>query len=320
MDATRACLLALELIGRSDWSADREIRCLYALSNRSERHYRKIVLTKRDGGSRVLHAPGFLLKTVQRNVVKNVLSHFPVSPFATAYRPGSSTLCNASPHVGRKQILKLDIEKFFDNIRFTQVYRLFNKTELPAGAVTLLTHLCCYRDALPQGAPTSPALSNLIMARFDDLLGIWCKERDIAYTRYCDDMTFSGDFDAHQVTNKVRGLLNDMGFTLNSRKSRRIARGSQQTVTGIVVNHRPQLPSEFRRALRQEVYFCQKFGIASHLERIGSSETPLRYLQSLLGKIAYLLQINPDDAEFQRAKAAIGQLLKAETSLSYRAD
>lgn len=322
MDAARACLIALALTGRTDWNADREIRCLYSLSNRGKRHYRKIVLTKRSGGLRTLYAPDILLKTVQRNILRNVLSHFPLSPFATAYREKCSTLDNARPHVEHKQILKLDIENFFDSITFIHVYRLFRKTELPVAVVTLLTHLCCYRDALPQGAPTSPTISNLIMQRFDDSIGKWCRERGIVYTRYCDDMTFSGDFDARQLKNKVRGLLRDMGLTLNVRKSRLITAARRQTVTGIVVNQKLQLARDIRRKLRQEVYFCQRFGVESHLMRTGAfspqanqREQRLRYLQSLQGKIAYLLQINPSDAAFQNARSAVRQLLKEESAL-----
>ncbi|GKX57278.1 reverse transcriptase [Leminorella grimontii] len=321
MDAARACLIALELTGKTACPADKEIQCLYALSNRSDRHYRKIVLTKRSGGLRTLYAPDILLKSVQRNILRNVLSLFPLSPFATAYREKCSTLDNASPHVAQSNVLKLDIENFFDSITFFHVHRLFKKTELPAAVVTLLTHLCCHRDVLPQGAPTSPTISNLVMKRFDDVIGLWCQERDIVYTRYCDDMTFSGDFDARQVKNKVRGLLYDMGFTLNARKSRLITANQRQTVTGIVVNQKPQLTRDIRRKLRQEVYFCQRFGVASHLVQTGDfnpQESPreqrLRYLQSLQGKIAYLLQINPDDAEFQNARSAVRQLLKEESA------
>lgn len=321
MDIARACLIALALTGRTDWDADKEIRCLYSLSNRSERHYRKIALTKRSGGLRTLYTPDFLLKTVQRNILRNVLSHFPLSPFATAYREKCSTLDNARPHVEQKQILKLDIESFFDNITFIHAYRLFRKTELPIAVVTLLSRLCCYRDALPQGAPTSPAISNLIMKGFDDSMGQWCQERNIVYTRYCDDMTFSGDFDARQVKNRVSGLLYEMGFALNVRKSRLVMMDKRQTVTGIVVNQKPQLARDTRRGLRQEVYFCQRFGVTSHLMRTGAfnpkvsqQEQRLRYLQSLQGKIAHLLQINPDDDEFQNAQSAVRRLLKEESA------
>lgn len=86
MDATRTTLLALDLFGSPGWSADKEIQRLHALSNHAGRHYRRIILSKRHGGQRLVLAPDYLLKTVQRNILKNVLSQFPLSPFATAYR------------------------------------------------------------------------------------------------------------------------------------------------------------------------------------------------------------------------------------------
>jgi TetR/AcrR family transcriptional regulator len=121
MDATRITLLALDLFGSPGWSADKEIQRLYALSNHAGRHYRRIILSKRHGGQRLVLAPDYLLKTVQRNILKNVLSQFPLSPFATAYRPGCPIVSNAQPHCQQQQILKLDIENFFDSISWLQV-------------------------------------------------------------------------------------------------------------------------------------------------------------------------------------------------------
>ena len=90
-----------------------------------------------------------------------------------------------------------------------------------------------YKDVLPQGAPSSPAITNLIMFSFDEHLGQWCRERNIAYTRYCDDMTFSGDFDPAEVTDFVRSELKKLGFLLNEQKTQVQRPGWQQSVTGI---------------------------------------------------------------------------------------
>lgn len=311
MDATRVCLLALDLFSSPGWSANEEIRRLYALSNRISKHYRTIVLSKRDGSERQILAPDYLLKTVQRNILKNILAHFPVSPFAMAYRPGCTVVHNARPHLDQPQILKLDVENFFDNIRWLQVWRVFRQTTLPNAVVTMLTHLCCYRDALPQGAATSPAISNLVMQRFDERMGRWCQERNVVYTRYCDDMTFSGEFSARQVRNKAAVLLAEQGLRLNKRKTAQIPAYQQQTVTGIVVNEKLQLSREQRRLLRQEVHFCRKFGVASHLSRSGQPTEPaLRYLQRLQGKIAWLLQVNPDDCTFRQALRDVQQMIR----------
>ena len=318
MDATRIPLLTLDLFGSPGWSADKEIQRLYALSNHAGRHYRRIILSKRHGGQRLVLAPDYLLKTVQRNILKNVLSQFPLSPFATAYRPGCPIVSNAQPHCQQPQILKLDIENFFDSISWLQVWRVFRQAQLPRNVVTMLTWICCYNDALPQGAPTSPAISNLVMRRFDERIGEWCQARGITYTRYCDDMTFSGHFNARLVKNKVCGLLAELGLSLNQRKSCLIAACKRQQVTGIVVNHKPQLAREARRALRQEVHLCQKYGVISHLSHRGELDPSgdlhaqaTAYLYALQGRINWLLQINPEDEAFQQARESVKRMLVA---------
>ena len=110
----------------------------------------------------------------------------------------------------------------------------------PPAAGVLLTSLCCYRDCLPQGSPVSAAVSNLVMRPFDEYMGTWCRERGISYTRYCDDLTFSGDFNVKEVRDKAENFLKVMGFSLNRKKTRVLGRGQRQCVTGIVVNDFPQ--------------------------------------------------------------------------------
>jgi len=95
----------------------------------------------------------------------------------------------------------------------------------------LLTMLCYHKDALPQGSPSSPAITNIILYEFDELVGQWCREQGIAYTRYCDDMTFSGDFDPAEVIQFVRLELKKLGFLLNEQKTRIQRPGQQQSVT-----------------------------------------------------------------------------------------
>ena len=131
-----------------------------------------------------------------------------------------------------------------------------------------MTNLCCFREALPQGAPTSPTISNLVMASFDESMGGWCEERQISYTRYCDDMTFSGEFDPGMVIRKVSAYLEQMGMVLNRKKTRVYTRGSRQEVTGLTVNERVQVPRFYRKKLRQEWYYCKKYGVKEHIKAL----------------------------------------------------
>ena len=279
-------------------------KTLYALSSRLSAHYRKVPVSKKGGGSRILSVPDPALKAVQRRIADVLLVHMTISPFARAYRPGGSTLVNAAPHVGRPLVVKLDICHFFDSIRYSDVKdRAFPASIYAEPIRILLAMLCYYKESLPQGAPTSPAVSNIILHDFDWRVGRWCRERHIAYTRYCDDLTFSGDFSPGELIRFVRTQLRQEGFLLNEQKTKVLRPHQRQIVTGIVVNEKPAVPAEYRRKLRQELYYCRKFGIRSHLERLGLDLSEQAYVASLLGRVSYALQINPEDRDLREARA-----------------
>ena len=115
-------------------------------------------------------------------------------------------------------------------------------------------------------------------------------------------MTFSGDFDSREVIDLVRKELRKMGLFLNDKKTIRVMRGQRQTVTGIVVNEGMSVPSAYRKKLRQEVYYCRRFGVEEHLKRTGNAETPESYLPKLLGRINYACAVMPDDRELKGEK------------------
>lgn len=169
------------------------LRTLYAVSNRIPAHYHRAEVPKRDGGVRVLRVPDPVLKDIQRRIARVLLSGMPVSPHATAYRYGAGVVENARRHVGRPELLKLDILHFFDSIRYIQVKEAAFPAEIYAEPLRILLSMLCYdRDVLPQGAPTSPWIANLVLRPFDEKLGAWCRARGVVYTRYCDDLAFSG--------------------------------------------------------------------------------------------------------------------------------
>lgn len=269
---------------------------LYAVSGNLAGHYHRVQLPKKGSGTRNLSVPDGLLKAIQRRIVEVLLFPMPVSQYAKAYRFGSSTTRNAGPHVGKKVVLKLDILHFFDSVRYSVVKDLAFPREIYGENIRiLLTMLCYFRDALPQGAPSSPAITNILLYDFDEETGRWCRDRNIAYTRYCDDMTFSGDFRPGEVTAFVRSKLKKLGFLLNEQKTHVQRSFQQQRVTGIVVNEKLSIPGEDRRKLRQELYYCRKYGISGHLERRGISVAEEDYRQRLLGKVNYFLQVSPGD-------------------------
>ena len=313
-------LLSLNLI-TFDMSDDKKIKCLYSLSNNPMSHYKKFTIPKHNGKDRTIKAPDPLLKNVQHNLYKNVISSMEVSKYATAYKKGSDILKNSLPHLEQKKILKLDLEDFFGSITYQMVYKaVFSSLIFPPSVKALLTNICCYDDNIPQGASTSAAISNIVMKPFDDYIGKWCKDRNINYTRYCDDMTFSGDFDEIKLKNKVEGFLKVLGFTINEAKTQLLKGNNRQAVTGIVVNKKAQTDKAYRKKVRQELYYCQTFGVESHLSKINKTDA-LSYLQSLLGKVNHILHINPDDLSFQEAKLLVShQILELQVSDGYTMD
>ena len=306
---SREFLLSLNLTGNLNLTKEKQLSLLYGLSNHTEEHYQKIQIPKRNGAWRTLYIPDSLLKYVQKQILHKVLTQLPVSYCASAYKKGCSLKENAAPHTGKSIVLKLDILDFFGNITYISVYQHAFPGELfPPPVRTLLAHLCCYRDFLPQGAPTSPYISNLVLFPFDRYMERWCKNQNITYTRYCDDLTFSGSFEPEAVIRKVSSFLLRMGFEINPKKMKICPQGQRQIITGIVVNEKTQVPKTYRRNLRQEIYYIEKFGLSEHLAHIHLDLTPEKYLEHLKGKLRYVLQINPQDREFQEALARLNRI------------
>ena len=278
-------------------------KALYSISNHTERHYHPVKVSKGNGEFRQLYVPDDFLKSVQRKINDKLLSLEKISPYATAYRQGGSTKVNANPHVGKPVLLKLDIRHFFDHLIYPIVKdKAFPKERYSEQNRVLLSLLCIYQDSLPQGAPTSPMISNIIMREFDNKIGAWCNEHDIAYTRYCDDMTFSGDFDVYPIIQLVETELKKLGLFLNDSKTVIVRKGQKHSVTGIVVNEQLSVPVGYKKKLRQEMYYCMKFDVESHLDSIGSGKTVDKYVLQLLGRVNYVLSVEPQNKEMQKYK------------------
>jgi len=273
-------------------------KTLYTLSNHIDSHYYQAKVPKKNGEYRELSVPDEFLKTIQKRIVEKLLVYEEVSTYATAYRYGTSTIKNAYQHIKKHTMLKLDIRHFFDNINYPIVKeKVFVKEKYSESNRILLSLLCIYNDALPQGAPTSPIISNIIMKEFDNIVGDWCKKKRISYTRYCDDMTFSGYFNEKEVISFVKAELKKMGFYLNDNKTVIAGKGQKQIVTGIIVNEKLNTPLSYRRKIRQELYYCKRFGIKSHLQRKKLSISEPDYLKKLLGKVNYVLSVDNTNKE-----------------------
>jgi len=288
-------------------------KTLYSLSNHIFSHYRRVLIPKAHGKTRTLYIPDPVLMAVQRRIAQRLLPMEPVSPHACAYRPGGSPRLNALPHVGAAVVVKMDISRFFDHITYPLVKEKAFPPERYSQANRILLAMLCTRDnALPQGAPTSPAISNIILRDFDGVMSAWCAKRGIRYTRYCDDMTFSGSFDPAPLIRKVKRELKRLGFFSNDEKTRILHPWGRQQVTGAVVNEKLAAPRDYKRRLRQEVYYCRRFGAASHLERLGLKNDPRQYFLSLLGRVEHVLALEPGNREMAAARQWLREEMRKE--------
>lgn len=300
-------LSSFNLVNTSDIKKINKI--LYGISNNIDLNYEEIIIKKKNKDLRYLNEPSPILKSIQKRILKNVLEEKMISKCAYAYKKGLSTVLNAKNHVGCKVILKLDIENFFDNINFYKVYNsCFNENLYPKKLGMLLTNLCVYNGKLPQGSPTSGYISNIVLRNFDCNIDAYCKDKNINYTRYSDDMTFSGEFDIRKLIKYVNELLFKEGFRLNKSKIKVVLNTTRQQVTGIVVNEKLNLSKNYKRKVRQEVYYVLKYGVKSHIKKRNINLSCNKYLSVLLGKINYVLTVNPNDKEFISYKNEIKRI------------
>ena len=300
-------LLSLHLFNSKD--DKKYLKTIYSITNNIENNYKVYKIKKRNGKLRTIHEPDKLLKHIQKQILNNILNNKEMSIYAKAYHPGISLKENALPHINKDLILKLDIKDFFENINFIDVYNACFPIEyFPKSVGMILTYLCTYQDHLIQGAPTSAYISNLVMKDFDNVIGEWSNSNNISYTRYSDDMTFSGDFNPSEIITKVRKMLSKLGLELNDDKIHVIKKSANQNVTGLVVNEKVQTSNKYRKKIRQEVYYIKKYGLSSHLKRLNIQDKD-KYLHSLYGKILYVLQIDKNNQEFITYKKIIKEYL-----------
>jgi RNA-directed DNA polymerase len=286
------------------------------------RTYRYRWVPRRQGLPRLLEIPKVSLKQMQRKVLTEILDKVPAHPSAHGFCPGRSIVTNAALHCGKPAVLRFDLVDFFPSVSSARVFRLFRTLGYPAPVARLLMGLCTTkmpadvweqrpggRDGadfearqrlitrhLPQGAPTSPALANLAAIRLDRRLSGLAASVGCAYTRYADDLTFSGGDELARSRKRLAVLVaviaDEEGFALNHRKTRFMRSGVRQHVTGVVVNVRPNIGrAEFDR-LKAVLTNCVRHGPASQ-NREGRPD----FRACIAGKVAHIASIHPARGE-----------------------
>ena len=241
-------------------------------------------------------------------MLDNILNLIPVGSYYKAFENELSIKDSARFHRRQEIVLNDDLKDFFSSIGRLDVFRVYKSIGYADKLCWALTNLSCYEGALPQGAPTSPYLSNLVMREFDEDVATYCLSRGYRFTRYADDITLSGNIEVRETLSFIKHELGTRGLSLHEDKTRVLRRGARQEVVGIVVNDHLQVEREYRRKIRQELYYIKKFGIESHLSHTG--ETRGNYLYHLLGKVNHVLFVNPKDKEAQEYKAYLIGLIR----------
>lgn len=219
---------------------------------RPKNFYNTFERPKRSGkGCRKICAPSEKLKSVQKIIKEKILDCVEAHESSTGYKRGASIVENAQVHVGKRALLNLDIENFFSSISMPRVIGLFASLGYTEDVAIMLGRLCCFEHALPQGAPTSPSLANLICHKLDRRLKGLAFKSHMQYTRYCDDITLSSDENiSGKFVEVVKEIIKDEGFSVNEDKTRVLSQRSCQIVTGLTVNQKVNLPREKRRLIR----------------------------------------------------------------------
>jgi RNA-directed DNA polymerase len=281
-------------------------------------HYTRRVVPKRSGnGARVILAPKRELKALQRKVLEELVARVPVALSVHGFVKGRSTVTNARQHVGKQIVLKLDLKDFFPSVTFPRVRGQFIALGYSFSVASTLALLCTEYDReeyvydgtryfvsigprhLVQGAPTSPALANLVAWRLDRRLGGLATKHGFTYTRYADDLTFSGNdvADVHLVRGVAQRIIRAENFAPNTTKTRLARQSARQMVTGIVVNETIAVPRRTRRRLRAIMHNAQATGLAAQ-----NRDHRPGFEQYLEGMIAYIHAVNPQHAAALRAQ------------------
>lgn len=219
------------------------------------RHYRAFNLRKKSGGTRVINSPRTWLKVTQWWIYDNILVHHPYKECAYGFIRGRGPKENAEFHLGAAHVLNMDVENFFPSIGFSACKRAFQKLGYNNDVSEQLAWLSTLNNELPQGAPTSPAISNIHMEVFDDRVHTYCDERGMKYSRYADDITISSSgFISSDVVTMVSTELQRVGLNVNAKKTRFMGQGDRMEVTGYTINSKVQLSRQWRKLARAKIH------------------------------------------------------------------
>lgn len=251
--------------------------------------YREFSIPKKSGGVRQIEAPSKRLKEIQRWIKDEIVDKFVVSEYATGFRKNMSIVYNARKHVGKELVINMDIKDFFPSVTYAEILLMFMYIGYRKDVAHLLTKLCTNAEnVLPQGSPASPSISNHILLKLDKRLGRLAESVGADYSRYADDITFSGKRGISTIIPLVEQIVEEEGFLVNENKTRLQYNNQRQEVTGLIVNNKIAVSSMIEDEIRNVIYFIKKYGVDDHMKHIGCNKS--FYMEHLYG-IAYFINM-----------------------------
>lgn len=277
--------------------------------------YKTFEISKKSGGIRQISTPVTALKIIQRKLNQVLQAVYEIKPSVHGFVLGKNIVTNAQSHAKKRYVFNIDLKDFFPSVNFGRVRGMFMATpyELNPEVATVLAQICCHNNQLPQGAPTSPIITNMICAKMDSQLQRLAKECKATYTRYADDITFSttlpkfpsnlayttndDDEEKLNVGDALLTIINENGFEINEKKVRLQIKGNHQEVTGLTTNIFPNVDRNYVRQVRAMLHAWAKFGLeaveSEYQEKYKiKSKFTLKethnFKQLLLGKIEFI--------------------------------
>lgn len=277
--------------------------------------YKSFEIAKKSGGFRLILAPNRQLKNLQKKLGEVLYDIYPGRPSAYGFVRGRNIVDNAEKHLDKRLVFNLDLEDYFGTIHFGRVRNLFLHFpfKFNYSVATILAQLVCFRNQLPQGAPTSPILSNMISFKLDSQLQALAKRNHATYTRYADDITFSFTCKAGRLPSEIvrydgikffpgetlSNHIQENGFKINNSKTRMSGKNHRQEVTGLTVNEFPNVPRKYIRQISSMLHAWEKFGYEmaerefneKYDSRKRATETGKSLKHVLNGKLSFLRSV-----------------------------
>lgn len=297
-----------------------ELSDVLKIINNRNNHYSYYLIKKKKGGFRRIVAPYKDLKYMQGWIKENILDKIDSTQHATGFIKGKSILDNAKSHENSNVILNLDLSNFFETITEKRVYGIFSSLGYSKNLSIEFAKICTAQmskdkyeakpkeeqeyfneiynlkeSVLVQGAPTSPNLSNLVCRRLDLRLSKLANKLGISYSRYADDITFSGSGNNLPSIGILNKIIEDEDFKINWNKVGKYKKGQRQIVTGLLIDGKVRVPKKFKKEIYRHLHFCSKYGAYSHFQRICPDKGYKK--EWLLGKIYFVYAIEPDEAK-----------------------